>query len=551
MKIPSIYKRITLGLLAIAISLGGLSLKSDYFELNKQLEIFAAIYREINQNYVDEQKPSELMDKAINGMLSSLDPYTNYIPESYVEDFRSQSAGQYGGIGAEIRSKGNFPVIASIKQTEAADKAGLRVGDIILEVAQLETKKRSMDEVSRLLKGAPGTKVDLLIERSGKQFKQSIVRSDILVKNVPHFAEISPGIGYIYLSQFSARASDEVKSAYEAMSAKGKLNGLILDMRGNPGGLLSEAVNVSNLFIDKGREVVRTKGKVEEASSLYKTMGSPIDTEIPLTILINGQSASASEIVAGVIQDYDRGVVIGQRSFGKGLVQQSKPMNYGTQLKLTIAKYYTPSGRCIQAINYAERDKTGGVKSIPDSLRKIFYTQKGRPVLDGGGVDPDVTIEETSIPTVLYGLLEKDMVFDFVNEYYSDNLNLSFDPHAFVLDESTFNQFSNYAKKRDFSFETYTEEVLKELETAYGQEGFDNLESDVKKLRSSIENIKKGEIEKHQDQITRWLGGELAQRYTYDKGQVIFNLRFDNVSARAVKVLNSPSEYKDILTLGK
>ena len=551
MKRASIFKRIALGLLVISISLGGIAFQNNYFELNKQLEIFAAVYREINQNYVDEQKPSELMDIALNSMLASLDPYTNYIPESYVEDFRSQSAGQYGGIGAEIRPKGDYPVIASIKKEEAADKAGLRVGDLIVEVAALDAKKRSIEEVSRLLKGAPGTKVELLVERSGERFKKTIVRSDILVKNVPHYAEIAPGIGYIYLSQFSARASDEVKAAYEEMSAKGKLKGLILDLRGNPGGLLNEAVNVSNLFIDKGKEVVRTKGKVKEASSLYSTLGNPIDTEIPLVVLINGQSASASEIVAGVIQDYDRGVVLGQRSFGKGLVQQSKPMNYGTQLKLTIAKYYTPSGRCIQAINYAEKDETGRVKSIPDSLRKVFYTQKGRPVLDGGGVDPDLAIVEKEIPTVLYGLLEKDLVFDFVNEYHADHLKMDFNPAVYEVDKPTFNAFASYAKKKNFTFETYTEEVLKELEMAYDKEGFDNLESEVNKLRSSIETLKKGEIEKHQDQISRWLGGELAQRYTYDKGQVIFNLRFDQVSAKAVGLLNSPSEYSELLTVAK
>ena len=551
MKRAPIIKRIAFGFLAVSISLGGIAFQNNYFELNKQLEIFAAVYREINQNYVDEQKPSELMDVALNAMLSSLDPYTNYIPESYVEDFRSQSAGQYGGVGAEIRPKGDYPVIASIKKEEAADKAGLRVGDLILEVADLEAKKRSMDEVSRLLKGAPGTKVELLIERAGKQFKKTIVRSDIIVKNVPHYAEIAPGIGYIYLSQFSARASDEVKAAYEAMSANGKLKGLILDLRGNPGGLLNEAVNVSNLFIDKGKEVVRTKGKVKEASALYSTMGNPIDTEIPLAILINGQSASASEIVAGVIQDYDRGIVLGQRSFGKGLVQQSKPMNYGTQLKLTIAKYYTPSGRCIQAINYSERDETGRVKSIPDSLRKVFYTQKGRPVLDGGGVDPDLAIQEKDIPPVLYGLLEKELVFDFVNEYHADNLKMEFNPSTYAVDKNTFNAFASYAKKKNFTFETYTEEVLKELELAYDKEGFDNLESEVNKLRSSIETIKKGELDRHQDLIMRWLGGELALRYSYDKGQVIYNLRFDEASAKAVTLLNSPTEYQNLLSLGE
>lgn len=521
--------------------------RTDYFEINKQLEIFTDLYREINLFYVDEQQPSELMDKAIISMLSSLDPYTNYIPETYVEDFRAQNTGQYAGVGAGIRHKSEYPVISSIHQGLAADKAGFLIGDVLLKVAGLDLKGLSIDDVSRLLKGAPGTRVEVVLKRGDKSLSKMVKREEVRVPSVPHFTELAPGIGYIFLSQFNERASNEVRQAFEELNKDGQLKGLILDLRGNPGGLLGEAVNVSNLFIDKGQEVVRTKGKVKEADSRYTTQFNPLDRNIPLVVLINGSSASASEIVAGVMQDLDRGVILGQRSFGKGLVQQTKPISYGAQVKLTIAKYYTPSGRCIQAIDYAERDELGRVKSIPDSLRNSFKTISGRLVKDGGGIDPDRSIEEDEAPRILYSLLQEDIIFDFANELQRKAPEDSLDPRTFLISDQTFDSFKSFVAKNDFKYDTYTDDVIRELKSMAAEESFDELLKEVETLQSTFDKLKSDDLDEHEKAIKQWLGGELVMRYAFDQGRVIYDLRFDPVSQQAIELLNDPQAYQSIL----
>lgn len=538
-------------ILAIGAGLMALSAipvsRTDYFEINKQLEIFTDLYREINLYYVDEQEPSELMDKAIVSMLASLDPYTNYIPESYVEDYRAQNTGQYAGVGASIRKKGAYPVISSLHQNMAADKAGLMVGDELMKVAELDLKGMSVDDVSRLLKGAPGTKVEIELQRGDKRLRKLVVREEVRVPGVPYSAEIAPGIGYIYLSQFNERASIEVRQAYESLNPDGHLKGLILDLRGNPGGLLGEAVNVSNLFIDKGQEVVRTKGKVKEADARYLTQFNPLNREIPLVVLINGNSASASEIVAGVMQDLDRGVILGQRSFGKGLVQQTKPVSYGAQLKLTIAKYYTPSGRCIQAIDYAERDAMGAVKAIPDSLRNSFKTRNGRLVKDGAGIDPDEVVQEEELPRVLFSLLQEDLVFDFANQLQRNAPEDSIDPAVYEFPENEFKAFQQFVQHKGFSYETYTDELLKEIEHSAKEERFADLLPELDKLKKAFSQIKGDDIQEHQDLVKQWLGSEMAMRYAYERGRVIYDLRYDPVSQRAIEILNNQDVYQSIL----
>lgn len=538
-------------ILAIGAGLMALSAipvsRTDYFEINKQLEIFTDLYREINLYYVDEQEPSELMDKAIVSMLASLDPYTNYIPESYVEDYRAQNTGQYAGVGASIRKKGAYPVISSLHQNMAADKAGLMVGDELMKVAELDLKGMSVDDVSRLLKGAPGTKVEIELQRGDKRLRKLVVREEVRVPGVPYSAEIAPGIGYIYLSQFNERASIEVRQAYESLNPDGHLKGLILDLRGNPGGLLGEAVNVSNLFIDKGQEVVRTKGKVKEADARYLTQFNPLNREIPLVVLINGNSASASEIVAGVMQDLDRGVILGQRSFGKGLVQQTKPVSYGAQLKLTIAKYYTPSGRCIQAIDYAERDAMGAVKAIPDSLRNSFKTRNGRLVKDGAGIDPDEVVQEEELPRVLFSLLQEDLVFDFANQLQRNAPEDSIDPAVYEFPENEFKAFQQFVQNKGFSYETYTDELLKEIEHSAKEERFADLLPELDKLKKAFSQIKGDDIQEHQDLVKQWLGSEMAMRYAYERGRVIYDLRYDPVSQRAIEILNNQDVYQSIL----
>ena len=521
--------------------------RTDYFEINKQLEIFTDLYREINLYYVDEQAPSELMDKAIVSMLASLDPYTNYIPESYVEDYRAQNTGQYAGVGASIRKKGAYPVISSLHQNMAADKAGLMVGDELLKVAELDLKGMSVDDVSRLLKGAPGTKVEIELQRGDKRLRKMVVREEVRVPGVPYSAEIAPGIGYIYLSQFNERASIEVRQAYESLNPDGHLTGLILDLRGNPGGLLGEAVNVSNLFIDKGQEVVRTKGKVKEADARYLPQFNPLNREIPLVVLINGNSASASEIVAGVMQDLDRGVILGQRSFGKGLVQQTKPVSYGAQLKLTIAKYYTPSGRCIQAIDYAERDASGAVKAIPDSLRNSFTTRNGRLVKDGAGIDPDEVVREEELPRVLFSLLQEDLVFDFANQLQRNAPEDSINPAVYTFPENAFKAFQQFVQAKGFTYETYTDELLKQIENSAKEERFADLLPELEKLKKAFTQIKGDDIQEHQDLVKQWLGSEMAMRYAYERGRVIYDLRYDPVSQRAIEILNNQDVYQAIL----
>lgn len=538
-------------ILAIGAGLMALSAipvsRTDYFEINKQLEIFTDLYREINLYYVDEQEPSELMDKAIVSMLASLDPYTNYIPESYVEDYRAQNTGQYAGVGASIRKKGAYPVISSLHQNMAADKAGLMVGDELMKVAELDLKGMNVDDVSRLLKGAPGTKVEIELQRGDKRLRKLVVREEVRVPGVPYSAEIAPGIGYIYLSQFSERASIEVRQAYESLNPDGHLKGLILDLRGNPGGLLGEAVNVSNLFIDKGQEVVRTKGKVKEADARYLTQFNPLNREIPLVVLINGSSASASEIVAGVMQDLDRGVILGQRSFGKGLVQQTKPVSYGAQLKLTIAKYYTPSGRCIQAIDYAERDAMGAVKAIPDSLRNSFKTRNGRLVKDGAGIDPDEVVQEEELPRVLFSLLQEDLVFDFANQLQRNAPEDIIDPAVYEFPENEFKAFQQFVQNKGFSYETYTDELLKEIENSAKEERFADLLPELDKLKKAFTQIKGDDIQEHQELVKQWLGSEMAMRYAYERGRVIYDLRYDPVSQRAIEILNNQDVYQAIL----
>lgn len=544
-----LYRRILLPSLALIVLVSGSAFlsKTDYFEINKQLEIFTDLYREINLFYVDEQEPSELMDKAIVSMLSSLDPYTNYIPENYVEDYRAQNMGQYAGIGASIRPKDDYPVISTLNQNMAADKAGLMIGDLILQVAELDVKDMNMDDVSRLLKGAPGTQVDLLIQRGNKKLSKRLVRGEVRVKSVPHATELAPGIGYIYLNQFSERASAEVRQAYEELNPDGHLKGLILDLRGNPGGLLAEAVNVSNLFIDKGQEVVRTKGKTKEADSRYLTQGNPLDRDIPLVILINGSSASASEIVAGVMQDLDRGVVIGQRSFGKGLVQQTKPISYGAQIKLTIAKYYTPSGRCIQAIDYAERDEFGEVKSIPDSLRNSFATRNGREVKDGGGIDPDVAVEEEEIPRVLYSLMQEDLIFDYANRLQRQAPQDSIDPKSYLFSNEAYKGFMRFVESSSFTYETYTDRVIEELKRTAEREQFDEMAEEVKALEVAFNKMKNDDLQQHEELISRWLGSEMALRYGFEQGRVVYDLRFDPVSQKAIELLQNQNAYTTIL----
>lgn len=519
----------------------------DYFELNKQLEIFADIYREVHQNYVDEPASSELMEKAIDGMLSSLDPYTSYIPEYRVEDYRAQNAGQYAGIGAGIRSKDSLPAIAWLYEGSAADSAGLMVGDCFEKVEGLDAKGMPIEEVQQLLKGAPGSRISLSIRRGDERFEKQFERVQVNVPSVPHYTEIAPGIGYILLTQFTDRASSEVQQAYQRLKKNGDLKGLILDLRGNPGGLLGEAVNVSNLFLDRGQEVVRTRGKARQARMQYSTQRNPMDREIPLAVLIDGNSASASEIVAGVMQDLDRGIIIGTRSFGKGLVQQTAPISYGAQVKITIAKYHTPSGRCIQSVNYSQKDAFGEPTQVADSLRNSFRTKNGRAVKDGGGIDPDVEVDQENIPVLIESLLEEDILFDFANAQQRTRPDQLIEPDTYLPSDKDLEVFRSYMDDSPFQFLTRTDIVIERLEEMAEREDFGKFKTDIEQLKAQFDLKKGEEFERHKEQIRQELGSQIAMRYGYDRGQVIFNLRFDPVSQRAIELLNDQGAYNALL----
>ncbi len=520
----------------------------DYFEISKQLDIFTNVFKEVNLYYVDETEPGELMTEAVESMLASLDPYTNYIPEERVEDYKIQTTGNYGGIGATIRKYKDALLIAQPYEGFAADKAGLLAGDRILKVDDQSVAGKSTSEVSDILKGAPGTEVTLEILRDKEVLTKVIEREEVQVKSVPYHGMVADGIAYISLSNFTNKASKEVKEALRELKKEHEVKGVILDLRSNPGGLLSEAVNVSNIFIEKGKEVVKTKGKMEEWEKSYKTLSGPDDLETPLAVLINTGSASASEIVAGTIQDYDRGVVIGQRSFGKGLVQQTRKLSYGAQLKVTIAKYYTPSGRCIQAINYAERGEDGSVVKIPDSLRTRFATEAGRPVLDGGGIDPDIVVEQKEISEAIVELYRNLLIFNYATQYTRSHDKIG-PPRSFSLSDEEYQHFLNYLETENFSYQTDTEKMLEKLEaTAAEEESLQAIQAELDQLRSTYLSQAKNELKTYRKEIKHLLEEEIVARYYYTSGRIANALNADPEVLKAVEVLNSDERYHQVLT---
>ncbi len=523
----------------------------DYFEISKQLDIFTNVFKEVNLYYVDETQPGQLMDEAVNSMLSSLDPYTNYIPEEMVEDYKIQTTGNYGGIGASIRKKDDQMILTTPYQGFAADKAGLKAGDRIVSVDGKEVAGKSTEDVSKILKGAPGTKVTMVVDRNGELLTKVIEREEVKVKSVPYYGMLNNDIGYITLSSFTEKASREIKEALKALKKENDLKGLVLDLRGNPGGLLSEAVNVTNIFIEKGLEVVSTRGKLEEWEKTYKTLNSPDEPELPLAVLINRGSASASEIVAGTLQDYDRAVIIGQRSFGKGLVQQTRKLSYGAQLKVTIAKYYTPSGRCIQAINYAERAEDGSVSKVPDSLRTRFETAGGRGVYDGGGIDPDVNLEEPDISNALIALYREMLMFDWATRYERTHASIA-PASEFRLTDAEYQDFMSWLKTRDFEYQTETEKAMDKLEAAAGKERYkEYLTAELKALKEAYYSEEKDDLTAHGAEIKQLLEEEIVSRYYYEEGRIANALESDPEVLKAREILSNQAEYSNILTVAR
>ena len=527
-----------------------LGFADNFFEISKNLDIFSSLYKELNIYYVDETDPGDLMKIGIDAMLESLDPYTTYIPESEKEDFEFMTTGQYGGIGAIITKIGDWVTVSEPYEGFPADKAGLIAGDKFIEISGKSAKGKSTEDVSKVLKGEPNTGVNVLIEREGleKPFLVEIIREEIKLNSVPYYGLISDSIGYIKTRSFTRNISKEVIDAFKDMKVNSGLKGLVLDLRGNPGGLLNEAISMANIFIDRGQEIVYTKGKNKDWDKSYKARYEAIDTDIPLAVLINRSSASASEIVSGAIQDLDRGVVIGQRSFGKGLVQQTRKLSYNAQMKVTTAKYYIPSGRCIQALDYSNRDDDGSVGIVPDSLRTEFKTLNNkRSVFDGGGITPDISIEPDKFSNILKSLLSKRHIFNFANIYKRNNESIV-DAKSFLISDDIYSEFKQYLDDKDYEYETNTEKAIKKLEKdAEGEKYFVELKDQLELLSTKMEESKNNDIERFKNEISELLEMEIVTRYYYQKGKIESTLKHDQEISKAIEVLNNISLYNAIL----
>lgn len=519
--------------------------QSDFFEIAKQIDIYTTLFKELNMYYIDEVNPAKLSNKAISSMLESLDPYTRYYDEQGVEDARIAATGEYGGIGVVTRYKNKNLTIRELLKNSPAEKAGIKPGDKILKINDIEVKDFDETGVAALLNGLPNTKVTLQIERQNKKMELSVVREKIIVNPVPYYTMLANEVGYISFTTFNEKAAYEVKKAFSDLKEQG-MKKLIIDLRGNPGGLLNEAVSIANFFIPKDKIVVTTKAKIEKWSDTFKTLQEPIDLEIPIAILVNNRSASASEILAGSLQDYDRAVIIGERSFGKGLVQRFLPLSYGTQMKITISKYYTPSGRCIQELDYTNTDEKGNVPKFSESTQ-TFKTEKGRTVYGGGGILPDVEIEKPKTTKTTETLLNSDAFFNYATNYFYENPTIS-EPSKFKLADADYVSLKNYLGKNQATFETKTEaEFKKALEIASAENLNGNASKGYSELLTAIQAEKFKELDKNKDEIINNLSEEIIKRYYYAEGVFQQKAIFDNVILKAVSILNNEKEYNSLL----
>lgn len=545
-------KRVLYVLFAVAV-LSALAFSRPaerYFEIAKNLDIFATLFKEVNALYVDDVNPNKLVRTGIDAMLNSLDPYTNYIPEDEVEDYRTVNTGQYGGIGAITREFGQRTVVTMIMEGYGAQRGGLKIGDEIVKIDDIDLANLSREESGQLMKGQVGTPVSLTVKRIGVEqpIKLDFKREKVKVNNVPYSGMLDNDIAYIQLSDFTPDAGKEVKNALTTLKEQGA-RGVILDLRGNPGGLLMEAVNITNIFIPKGKLVVSTRGKIPENNLSYETLNPPVDTEIPVTVLINRGSASASEIVAGSIQDYDRGIIVGEKSYGKGLVQVSRPLSYNSQLKVTTAKYYTATGRCIQVLDYTHRRDDGSVGSIPDSLKRAFKTSTGRTVYDGGGIDPDVKIEEPEAHLLTQVLFEKGYLFDFVSHYITKHPE-AVDARTFSLSESGYQEFVTWMKDKNYAYTSYLEYELKQFtQEAKKEKYFTELKGQLDQITARIADSKKNELTLYKDEIRILLEEEIVARHHLERGSIEVSFKYDHDIKKAIEILHNNGQYKKILNL--
>jgi carboxyl-terminal processing protease len=524
----------------------GVSFKDDFFEISKQIEIFTTLFKTINQNYVDDTNPAELMDKAIKSMLADLDPYTNYFNEQDVIKFKINNTGEYTGIGAMITRKEDRLIIKEPYKGFPADKAGLKAGDEITQIGDVLLADFK-DDASQLMKGAKGTKIKINYLRQGKPMSTQLILDEVAVKAVPFYGMVDDKTGYIVLSQFNQKASYETKEALEKLKDDGATQ-IVLDLRGNPGGLLNEAVNICNLFVPKDEIIVTTKSKNSKYNNTYKTNKDPIDTEIPLVVIVDGKSASASEIVSGALQDLDRAVVIGSRSFGKGLVQRPIDLTYGTQVKVTISKYYTPSGRCIQALNYSQKDKNGKAIRTEEKNFNAFKTKKGRTVYDGGGILPDVVLENTKTSAIAEALQKNDGIFNYVTYYYYKNPTLG--DKIPTLTDTDLNDFKAFLKREKIAFDTETEVALKStLEKAKKENVDAAIATEYQQLLSALEKSEETLIDKNQKEIKNLILDEIIKRYQYKEGLYQYYIKSNFEIKKSIEVLNDKTQYNSILKI--
>ncbi|MBV1924502.1 MAG: S41 family peptidase, partial [Flavobacteriaceae bacterium] len=537
-------KKIIIPILAIGIFFTTVSFKNDFFEIAKQIEIFTTLFKELNMNYVDENTPSTLMDKAIKGMLSDLDPYTVFWNEQEVEDARINNSGVYTGIGASIRSKDKRLIIIEPYKGYPADKAGLKAGDEIIKVGDVLISDYE-DDPRDLIKGTSGSSVEVSFLRQGKKETTSLTRGAIDINAVPFYKLINNDIGYIVLSKFNKKTTIQTKSALEDLKLQGATK-IILDLRGNPGGLLNEAINVVNLFVPKGETITTTKSVIKKYNKIYKTSRDPIDTEIPIVVLVNGRSASASEIVSGGLQDLDRAVIVGARSFGKGLVQRPKKLTYGTQLKVTISRYYTPSGRCIQALDYWNRDENGDPVRVDPKEYNEYKTKGGRTVYDGGGILPDIEVETAKFSPITTALLKDNVIFDYATNYYYSN-ELA-DWKNFKFSDSDFLDFNQFLKTNGFEYETETEKKFAEaLRRAEDDNLDEEISSSYNQLMNSLDRAKEKALMNKKAELMSLLSDEILKRYFYREGLYLYQIENNPEILEAVSVLEDDKKYNRIL----
>jgi carboxyl-terminal processing protease len=548
-----LYRSLRPLILSTVLFLGPVSTLSAQksFEISKQWDILHMLYRELDQLYVDSVSPEKVLGNAINGMMASFDPYTNYIPESQTSELKFMTTGEYGGVGAVISQRGEEVILLELYENMPAQRAGLKPGDVLLEIDNVTIEPGSNQQASDLLKGEPGTEVTIVVKREGvnKPIKRKFLRERILINQVAYHGMVDAEVGYINLNGFTDKATQEVQRALLDLKNKGAKK-LVLDLRGNGGGLLDEAVLICNLFVPKGREIVSTKGKLRQWDQTYKTTKEPIDTVMPLVILANSGSASSSEIVCGALQDLDRAIIVGTRTFGKGLVQTTRSIPYNGMVKLTTAKYYIPSGRCIQAINYSERNADGSVGRIPDSLMHTFYTKAGRPVRDGGGILPDFECKDREGTSFIYALIDGMYFFDFANRYARTHESIS-PASSFALSDKDFSDFLQYIKERGFTYERDSQKGLTRLKRLLEEDQLaEHVKEELKALESKLANADiDSDMATNKSDVELMLSTEIVSRYYFQSGELQQSLKTDRCLKEAMRVLNDEVLYKKTLKI--